>query len=212
MSYTAQIITWYFGRFIFKVFLRLKIEGLENLNSSIKKGGVVFVANHGGKSDAFIIGCSLPLDYFKKIKKLRYMAHPKYSENIIYGPILRLLGAYSIRKCGGDYEKALENTIEILKSNQSLVIFPVGKIEPNLIAEHARPGVAYLAEKLNSVLVPVYVANSHKISIFEFFGRKRQVKVVFGQPFQCCDIASQTDNLRERARKITAKVAELATA
>src|SRR4030042_5666305 len=157
MSYIAQIITWYTSRLIFKLFLRLKIEGLENLNSLIKKGSVVFVANHGGKFDAFIIGCSLPIKYFESIRKLRYMANPKYSENIFYGPILKLLGAYTIRKCGGDYEKALTETVEILQNNQSLVVFPIGRIEAGVISEHARPGVAYLAEKLNPVLVPVYV-------------------------------------------------------
>jgi 1-acyl-sn-glycerol-3-phosphate acyltransferase len=208
MFYYIQIITWIICRLIFKVFLRLKINGRDKIES-LDKGGVVFVANHASKLDAFIIGCSLPFGYFKKMARLRYMTDKKYTENKFYGSALKILGAYTIYNAGGDYEKSLNETIDYLKNNQSVVIFPTGKIEENFDATNARPGVAYLAKKLNPVLIPVYISNTKKLRPFEFFIFLRESEVTFGKPFLLKDLTSNEDDLRGNAKMMMERVLSL---
>lgn len=204
MFYYLEITTWIICRIIFTIFLRLKINGQEKIKS-LDKGGVVFFANHSSKLDAFIIGCSLPYSYFKKIKRLRYATDPQYTEDRFYGSTLKFLGAYSIFNAGGDYEKSLGETIEFLKDNQTIVIFPTGKIEDSFYPDNARPGIAYLAKAFDPVLVPVNISNTQKMRPFEFFSFLREAEVTFGEPFRIKDINTDTNDLRKTAKEIMTK-------
>lgn len=209
LFYFIQKITWYVCNFFNRYFFHLDVKGAEHV-AGLESGGVIFIANHSSKWDSFFIGSSMPQPYFKKMKGLKYMAFAKYANRKWYSGYIRLVGAYPVYSFGGDYEKSLKETIGILKQNYTLVMFPTGKRLGELKPEEARPGVAYLADKLDPLIMPVYIANSYRIGWGEFLLRRRRVTLTFGAPFRWRDAAEQTDDLKTRAGKIMGRVAALA--
>ncbi len=206
-----QRITWIICNLIGKFFLNFKVEGKENLKN-LKKGGVIFVSNHSGRFDPFLIGAGTPPAYFRCIKGLRHLAFFKYTNKKWYGPIIRLLGAYPVYKGKKDLAKTLEKTVNILKDNYSILMFPTSRISRYFDPDQARPGIAYLAQTLNPLIVPVFVKNAHRIKFKEFLFRSRKTKVIFGPPFYYQEVASrEEDSLRDMARKIMERVEAIST-
>ena len=77
-------ITWMVSNIIGKLFLNLKASGKENLKN-LDSGGALFVANHQGRFDPFLIGASIPFFYFSKIKCFRYQTYYKFITERWYG-------------------------------------------------------------------------------------------------------------------------------
>lgn len=209
LFYFVQRITCLVCYLLGKLFLHLDVKGLENIKL-LSQRGVIFISNHNSKWDSFLIASSLPPSYLKVIKRLRFMAYPKYTDDKWYGGAIRLFGAYPVYRNSGGYNKALKNTITLLEDGQSLVMFPTGRISSNFMPSEARPGIAYLARKLNSLMIPVYVAGTYEIKLSEFLLRKRRVQVNFGKPFYVNEAAGNGEDLRAIAKKIMARVGDLA--
>ncbi len=190
-------------------FLHLKVRGRDNIKN-LSKNSVLFIANHSSSIDSFFIGTSIPRSYYSIIKRFRFIASPKQITRRPYGPFIWLLGAYPVYRHGGDFERSLKKTIEILKDNQSVLIFPTGRLEKHFNPKDARPGVAYLAKKLNLLIVPVLVKNAYKITIFDFLLRMRTVEIIFGKPFYYQEVAKEGMDLRQLAGAIMERVGALA--
>ncbi len=201
-------IGWIISNAIGRVFFRLEVKGQENIEN-LEKGGAIFIANHYGKFDPFLIGASIPRPYFKKIKCFRYLTHYSYIIEMWYGPFIWLTGAYSVFPSKGNYEKSLKYTTELLKDNQSILMFPTGSRMKEVDPREARPGIAYLAKKLDPTIVPIFIKNTYKVSFIDFILKRRLAKVIIGKPFRYSDINNKIDNLREAAKEIMGKVKEL---
>ncbi len=193
-----QFFTWLLFNFIGRVFLNMRVKGVENLNS-LKSGGVLFVANHPGKFDPFFIGAALPRSHYRRIKCFRYLTYYKYITHRLYGPLIWLSGAYPVYKDQGDLEKSLGRTLKLLRDNQNVLIFPTSKIQKDFVPGDARPGVAWLAKKINPPLVPVYIDRMHG----------RQIIITFDQPFKVDEIKGDANDNREVAARIMERVSEL---
>ncbi|MBU4102239.1 1-acyl-sn-glycerol-3-phosphate acyltransferase [Patescibacteria group bacterium] len=191
-----------------KLFLNLKASGKENLKN-LDSGGALFVANHQGRFDPFLIGASIPFSYFSKIKCFRYQTYYKFITERWYGLFIWLMGAYPVYPGSGPLEKVLEKTVKILKDNQSVLIFPEGKLSQYFDPANAKPGIGYLAKNLNPLIVPVFIKNTHNIKFLEFILRKRRVRITFGQPFRWQDIALPEAEYGEIARRIMGRVGEV---
>ena len=200
-------ITWAASNIIGKLFLNLKASGRENLKN-LDSGGVIFVANHQGRFDPFLIGASIPFSYFLKIKCFRYQTYYKFIIERWYGLFIWLMGAYPVYPKSGPLEKVLAKTVKILKNNQSVLIFPEGKLNQYFDPANAKPGIGYLAKNLNPLIVPVFIKNTHNIKFLEFILRKRRVRITFGQPFRWQDIALPEAEYGEIARRIMGRVGE----
>ncbi|MBU4141805.1 hypothetical protein KKE99_02950 [Patescibacteria group bacterium] len=111
----VNIVTMPFLKLI-GMLLNLKVFGKENLNA-LKSGGVLFVSNHEGGIDPFLIESSIPIFYLLKIKYFRHMAYYKYITKKWYGFFIWLMGAYSVYPGSGPLEKVLAKTVRILKDN-----------------------------------------------------------------------------------------------
>ena len=73
------------------------------------------------------------------------------------------MGAYSVYPKSGSLEKVLGKTVKILKNNQSVLMFPEGKINQYFDPENAKPGVGYLAKNLNPLIVPVFINSDYTL-------------------------------------------------
>lgn len=202
-----HFLGWILSNIIGKLFFHLEFKGQENIEK-LAGGGVVFIANHHSKFDAFFIGAGIPRLYFKKIKSFRYLTYYAHVHLRLYGPFIWLTGAYAVRPAGGDYAKSLKRTVQFLNDNQSILMFPTGHREKEFNTGDARPGIAYLARTGNYQIVPVYIHDTYRISIPDLILRKRKVKVIFGKPFRY-EIAKDNNDLKTEARKIMQKVESL---
>ncbi len=189
--FTPIILQWgasIFFKPLFYFFLRLHIEGIENLKNINTKNGVLFVSNHISHFDPAIIPISLPL--FSKLRPLFYVSRPHKSyefhepgDFILRSFLTESWGSFEYVPGKKDYAVSLQNHVRILRDGGSVCIFPEGGISENGEIGEAHGGVGYLAHHVGSVIIPVKIIGIHNIAIKEFFTRKRNAHIIFGKPF-----------------------------
>jgi len=174
-------------RFLLGFFGHLEVRGLENLNNLPQNKGIIFAPNHSSEIDPFLTPVSLP--FLSRFMPLFYATREKsfYGESgfrqIFYGGLLfKLAGGQCVRAGLKDYEKSLANQILLLETGHNLCFFPEGKITKDGKIGEARGGIAYLAEKTGSVVIPVGIFGVHTLSLFDLIKRKRKIIVIFGTP------------------------------
>jgi 1-acyl-sn-glycerol-3-phosphate acyltransferase len=208
MIYYWQNIGCGLACFYGKLFFKLRYHGLENIRG-LKGGNVMFVANHMGKFDPFLVGCGLGRKYRRSIKGLMFPTAIEHANDSWYGGPIRLVGAYPIqRDKNEDLENKLKESLDYLLNGRALVIFPQGKRSNSCEPQEARPGVAWLAEQSNALIIPVQIFNSYKIGLMDLFVR-RDVNVIYGAPFKYADIAQPKSDYKEAAKRIMARVCGL---
>ncbi len=207
-----QKIIWIQTRLILNFFLRLKVEGLDNLKDIPKNA--IFASNHVSELDPIIIPASLP--FFSRFSPMFYATLPtsEYTNSswrqIFYGGTLfKLWGGHLVYIGLKNYAKSLVNHIKLLKDGKSIVVFPEGQITPNGFLQPARGGVAYLAEVSGCPIVPVSISGVYGISNKEFFLRKRWVRICFGKPVYSVDIKGV--DYKTKASFVYEKIKQLST-
>jgi 1-acyl-sn-glycerol-3-phosphate acyltransferase len=177
-------------RFLLIFFVRLKVEGQENLKG-LENRGVIIAANHGSFIDPPLIAAALPIN--SPFLPLRFLAKEKFFKfpKIFFaGFLFYSLGAFPVKKGTGDLRITLKKGIEILNRRGTIAIFPEGRItkEGNLKngvgqLQRGHRGVACLAQETGLPVVPVALKGNFKaLKPSIFFLRKRWIKVIFGQP------------------------------
>lgn len=182
-----QKIIWIPTRIILKVFGRLKVIGLENLYSL--KGGAIFASNHSSELDPILLPASLPFfsrfsPIFYTSKSKEYYRNSGWRQNFYGGFFFKIWGAHPVYSGLKDYEKALENHIELLKHNKSLFVFPEGRITRDGMIQPARGGIAYLSEISGKPIVPVRIEGIYNMRVGDFFRRKNKIIFKIGKPIE----------------------------
>lgn len=149
----------------FGVLWRRRVIGTENIPV---EGGVILAANHASLADPPIVGSSVR-------RRVYFMAKQELFEALGFGWLIKQLNAFPIRRVERDMG-AFRMAQRILAAGEMLILFPEGTRQRGGKLGRARPGVGMLALKTNSLVVPVYVHNSH------LAGRLAPVTVVFGPP------------------------------
>ena len=199
----------YFWLFWFKLLLKFKIKGLENFKD-YESEGVLFIANHSGHVDAVLTGIAIPWSYFKRTKTIRFMTYYKYIEEVFYGPVTKFCGGYSIRPNGGNLDESMAETIDILKNKKhNVLMFPEGKKMDKLDLDKIRPGLGYLAKKIDPQIVPVYIEGTLGLGFLEALFKQRKVEIKFGKAFRYRDIAKEDDDFITISKKAMAEVVKL---
>ena len=201
---TSQLITWSLYRLIGKYLLNLKLVGQENFKD-IKTHGVLFVSSHHSSLDPFLIGGATPLRYYIKTKGFRYMTFYKFIWQKLYSPFIIWQGAYPVYPKKGELEDVLKSSINILKKNYNILMFPSGRKRKENDQLEAKPGVAFLAKELNPQIVPINISGTYNIKFKEFFKRNRKLRISFGKPFYYGDVYNDGMNLKELAKAIKNK-------
>jgi 1-acyl-sn-glycerol-3-phosphate acyltransferase len=168
-----------FLRWILRALLNLiadvKVNGLENLPSS---GAYVIATNHIGMLDAAMLFYALDrLDVFIPVAE-------KWEQN----PFLNWAGKYAnfvfIDRFNPDL-KALRKIIGLMEKGNILVIAPEGTRSRVGGMAEGKPGVSYLAAKLNRSIVPVGLAGTEDKAIIDNLKHLRRSHIVanIGKPF-----------------------------
>lgn len=143
----AKCICW----IIFKLLFRLKVTGQENIPQD---GPFIIVANHSSLLDPVILGVSVrpkvifvAATYLFKIGWLGYM--------------LRKFNSIPVQR--ENDIKAIKQSLEILKRDGVLGIFPEGGIDRQKNNLPVRAGAAYLAAKIGVPIVPIKIKGADKV-------------------------------------------------
>ena len=179
----ARIVGWIF---------RVKVVGRENEPA---EGGFLVCANHTSATDAIVI-C-----YAFRRHQVRYMAKKELFSVPVIAPLIRMLGAFPVDRGGNDVG-AIRRAVEMVKSGQSMGIFPQGhryiSVDPRTTP--LKNGAALIATRAEADIVPAYIMRKH--NRFRLF---RKTYVIIGEKIPYASFAYDPDASGEYAR-ITAEI------
>ncbi len=168
-------------KIFFKIFFRLKVEGLENLP---EKGPYIITPNHASYLDGFNVVAALLSKSFRDLYSLGFQ---KYFTGRFKESFARL--AHIIPIDPETYlNRALRMASYILRNGKSLLIFPEGGRSYDGELMEFKKGVGILSIELNVPVIPAYIKGS-----FEALPRGAirpkftEMEIAFGKPFYPSD-------------------------
>jgi 1-acyl-sn-glycerol-3-phosphate acyltransferase len=166
-----RFFNWWL-RLAYRLLLRLKLEGVENVPT---QGPVILVINHINFLDPFVVVASLPRPV-TAMSKVENFSIP------VFGWIFKLYGAIPVRRGEVD-RKALKQALEILQEGIILLLAPEGTRSPDRALQTAHDGLAYIAHRSQATIVPVAITGTpgfaHNIKRL----RRTPVNIKLGNPF-----------------------------
>ena len=144
----------------------------------------VIVANHTGMPDPFLICYSLSLKHHKKLSPYRFFIVNRF----FYAPLgiyLRFMGGFPAHK----HEKlpyGLDVAYEAIQANQTVVIFPEGKISKTSKQQfEPKRGVSVLAKEKDVKLIPARVKWNRERKLLQSY------EIAIGKPFDGSKMSPQ---------------------
>ena len=187
--------------FLFRILTRLTVTGVENIPS---EGGCLLTGNHLGLIDGPLIFCLIPR------KDATGLVALKHKKNVIIRLVIEWADGIWINRNITDFG-ALKKAYAYLKSGGLLGIAPEGTRSPTGALIEAKPGVAFLADKADVVILPEATTGS-QISIKRLFTFQRpEVHVHFGQPYRLppVDRKNKEAGLKSNTDEIMCRIAAL---
>ncbi len=194
-------LTWFLARFLLHLLFGFSIQGKERLP---KTGAVILAANHLSILDPIAVGAGVwrPVSFFARADLFRL-------------PILSWLlpRVYAIPVERGESDlNAVKRALRILEKGLAFGIFPEGTRSRTGRLQPFKTGVAAIALRTGTPVVPVAVMGTEKALPVgsRMIRLRRPIRVVFGDPIPVAkkERPSREDLLR-LTREIEAKVAEL---
>ena len=160
-------------RLIVRLFVRFRIDGLENIPRS---GAMLVAANHLSVADPPIIGAYL-------VRHLRFMAKEELFRNWFFGFAVRQFGAFPVYR-GSSSRQALRQAGEVLGSGEALVMFPEGKRSRTGGLQVGQPGAALIAYHNRCAVLPVGICGTESIRGLKWIPKRPSVSLVIGKAFR----------------------------
>jgi 1-acyl-sn-glycerol-3-phosphate acyltransferase len=152
-----------------------EVRGLENIP---KQGPVLIVINHLGDADA-ILGLAYAPVCIDTLAKRELYDIP------IIGALMHAYGIIWLQR-GVAYRHVLCAVLDGLAEGRFICIAPEGRVSLTGALEKGTDGSAYLALKLDVLLLPVAITGTENRRIFDNLKHMRRtaVTVTIGQPFR----------------------------
>lgn len=190
-------------RALFNLVARVEVTGYEHLP---KEGSYVIATNHLGIVDA-------PIAFYALDRWDMFVMIAEKWEKVA---VFRWLGKYFnfifIDRFNPDI-KTLRKVIKLMQENNILVIAPEGTRSRVGSLIEAKPGVSYLATKLNRPIVPVALAGTEDKSLFGNLKRLKRthVTVTAGPAFTLPPLpkANRDEVLKQYTDEIMCHIAAL---
>lgn len=138
--------------FVFRIIYRFDVSGLENIP---KEGKLIICANHINNFDPIIVSIIFP-------RTINWMGKKELFKYKWFSFILEKLNVFPVDRQGTDI-KSVKKSLRILKEDKVLGIFPEGTKVKGYDMENAKPGVALMAVKSQTNILPIHINSSYKI-------------------------------------------------
>lgn len=152
-------------KFLYKIFFRFQVEGIEKVP---EQGKLIVCANHINLLDPITLAIAIP-------RPIHFMAKKELFDNKLLKALLEKLGAFPVDREGADLS-AIRNSMNILKKDEILGIFPEGTRVKEFNIENAKPGIGLIAVKAQAPILPIYIESEYKPF--------RKVIVKIGEPLK----------------------------
>lgn len=133
------------------VIFRVRVEGEENIP---KDGGCMICANHISFWDPVMLMVYLT-------RPVTFMAKAELFKIPVLSSILRAVKAFPVKRGTGDIG-AVKAALKALKEENVLGIFPTGTREKKADKLEVKAGIALIAAKAGTKVVPVYIDTEFK--------------------------------------------------
>lgn len=187
----GKAVTYLFVRLAFK----MKYEGLENIPD---KQGFILASNHITALDPLFIAHKIP-------QSLHFMAKAELFRNKFIGLILRCVNAFPVDRGTGD-ASALEEAKRRIEGGGVFGIFVEGHRSPDGKPKRARSGVALIAGRTGSDILPCCVICDRKIG-FRSLVTVRYGKLITNESL-AIDLASPS-TMRLAAKSVMNEIVEM---
>jgi 1-acyl-sn-glycerol-3-phosphate acyltransferase len=133
-------------KILFRLLLKLDVQGMEHVP---RRGALVVVLNHSSFLDPAIVSAIARPDVFGMTKVEMFT-------DSYFGIILRLYGAFPVRRGEGDFG-AMKHALRILEANHTLLMTPEGTRTKTGVMKEAHEGLALILLKKPAPIVPIAV-------------------------------------------------------
>lgn len=139
-------------KFLLLIFFRIEVRGIDNIPES---GAFIICPNHISYLDPPLVACFIK-------RRIYYMAKEELFHNRLVGKILKMLGAFPVKRGTADF-MAIKTALKVLKEGKTLGLFVEGTRSRNRELKKAEPGVALLSIKASCPIVPVAIVGEYKL-------------------------------------------------
>jgi 1-acyl-sn-glycerol-3-phosphate acyltransferase len=189
------IVSW-LSRTLFRIVYGLKVVGLENIP---RTGKLIIASNHRSDYDPPVLGGIVP-------REMHFFAKEELFRNRWLGGLIRYLNAFPVRRGQFDRE-ALQNCLDVLKSEGSLIFFPEGTRAPSDGFLRAKLGLGWVISLSQAAVIPVYL---HGSTVRKPHWRQRPaITVVFGKPVAAAELLTEGLRGKELYQSASDKVLEM---
>jgi 1-acyl-sn-glycerol-3-phosphate acyltransferase len=185
----------------FRVLTRLTVTGIQNIPL---EGGCLLTGNHLGIIDGPLIFCLIPRDDATGLVALKHRHNP------IIRFIVECAEGIWIDRTRADFQ-ALKDARVHLKNGGLLGLAPEGTRSDDHALIKAKPGVAFLADKSNAMILPAGITGSENALKKILTLQRPKVHVHFGEPFRLSllDRKDRESSLQRNTDEIMCRIAAL---
>jgi 1-acyl-sn-glycerol-3-phosphate acyltransferase len=163
-----------FALFVFRVYGRLRVVGLENVPAT---GAVLLAANHASYADP-------PLAWAAVYPRRRPwgIAKSELWDRPVVAYLLNCIGVYPVRRGAAD-RAAIRQALSLLERGEVVGIFPEGTRTSDGNLQPGRAGIALLMQKSGAPVVPVAILGTYAMMPrHRKWPRPARLTVAFGKP------------------------------
>ena len=182
----------------FRFFWKVTTEGMEHLPAT---GGAIIAPNHISVLDSFFVPLVLP-------RRITYVGKAEYMDDWKTKYLFPAMGMIPIDRAGGDASRAaLDAAAGVLAAGELFGIYPEGTRARDGLLHKGHTGIARLALRTNSPIVPVGIIGTDAVQPADarFPAPFRRVHIRFGRPIPVDRYLDRADD-RMILRQITDEV------
>jgi 1-acyl-sn-glycerol-3-phosphate acyltransferase len=174
----------FLARTFYRIFFKLEIEGAEKIDFDKQ---YVICANHQSMHDPFLLGGLMPL-------QAHFMAKKETFKYKIVAFVLNKVDVFPVDRNNNDI-KAIKMALTFLKQKKNLALFPEGTRNKGRDPLHVKGGVAMLAYKTHTPVLPITIDTQYK-----WF---RKIRIVYHEPVNI--VAAEGEKLDSAQLEVLAK-------
>lgn len=164
-----------FLRFILPKIARIDLIGLEK----VPQGQFIIASNHLGRLDSAL------LYYVFEREDIILPTAEKYKDHPIYGRLGKAMGAIWLNRFETDIQ-SMKEILRRLKAGGLLAIAPEGTRSKTEALQEGKPGVAFLASKVDIPIIPIALTGTEDRLIKHNLKHLRRSHIIVrvGEPFK----------------------------